>query len=201
MLSQAAARNLGWKIKACLKADCVKRAATTASNVEGCLAVGEYTEAWHYMKGWYCLANPETLAKQTDERIQLYIAVCPPGWVMRFNIDPSNVPDAAQTDTELRAVVGNLRIDRTAGAMGMKAEHLKEWLVDMKCKETEDGVEGVGDRWQLFVALLQAVWQSGSIPTQMTWMIIILLPKGGCDYHGIGLLHPIWKVVEKVMVA
>jgi len=45
MLSQAAARNLGWKIKACLKADCLKRAATTASNVKGCLATGEYIEA------------------------------------------------------------------------------------------------------------------------------------------------------------
>ncbi len=34
----------------------------------------------------------------------------------------------------------------------------------------------------------------------MTWMIIVLLPKGGGDYHGIGLLDPIWKVLEKVMV-
>jgi hypothetical protein len=35
----------------------------------------------------------------------------------------------------------------------------------------------------------------------MTWMIIILLPKGGDDYCGIVLLNPIWKVVEKVMLA
>jgi hypothetical protein len=32
-------------------------------------------------------------------------------------------------------------------------------------------------------------------------MIIVLLPKGGGDYRGTGLLDPIWKVVEKVMVA
>ncbi len=31
-------------------------------------------------------------------------------------------------------------------------------------------------------------------------MIVVLLPKGGGDYRGIGLLNPIWKVVEKVMV-
>jgi hypothetical protein len=42
MLSQAVARNLGRKIKACLKADRLKRAVTTASNVEGCLVAGEY---------------------------------------------------------------------------------------------------------------------------------------------------------------
>jgi hypothetical protein len=35
----------------------------------------------------------------------------------------------------------------------------------------------------------------------MTWMIAVLLPNGGGDYRGIGLLDPIWKVVEKVMVA
>ncbi len=86
MLSQAAARNLGRKIDACLKADHLKRAATTASNVKGCLAAGEYIEVWRHLKGWYRSAEdrapkpcPETLAKQTDERIQLYTAVPPPG--------------------------------------------------------------------------------------------------------------------------
>ncbi len=85
MLSQAAACNLRQKVKACLKADRLKQAATTALNVEGCLAAGEYIEAWCHLKGWYCLAEdrapkpcPETLAKQTDERIQLYTAVPPP---------------------------------------------------------------------------------------------------------------------------
>ena len=33
----------------------------------------------------------------------------------------------------------------------------------------------------------------------MLWMVIVLLPKGGGDYRGIGLLDPIWKVVEVVM--
>jgi len=43
---------------------------------------------------------------------------------MRLNVDPTAIPDAAQTDSELRAVVGKLRNGRAAGAMGMKAEHL-----------------------------------------------------------------------------
>ncbi len=62
-------------------------------------------------------------------------------------------------------------------------------------------MEGIGDRWQSFVALLKAVWQNGSVPTQMTWMIIVLLLKGGGNYCSIGLLNPTWKVIEKVMVA
>ena len=35
---------------------------------------------------------------------------------------------------------------------------------------------------------------------QMSWMVIVLLPKGGGDFQGIGLLDPCWKVVEKLMV-
>jgi hypothetical protein len=35
----------------------------------------------------------------------------------------------------------------------------------------------------------------------MSWMILVLLLKGGGNYRGIGLLDPIWKVVEKVMVS
>ena len=30
----------------------------------------------------------------------------------------------------------------------------------------------------------------------MQWVIIVLLPKDGGNYHGIGLLEPFWKVVE-----
>jgi hypothetical protein len=208
MPSQTVARNLGRKIKVCLKADRLQCATTTALNVKGCLAAGDYIEAWHHLKRWYRSAEvrapkpcPEKLAKQTDERIQLYTAVPPLGWAMRFNVEPSAVPDVAPADSELRAVVGKLRNSRAAGATGMKAKHIKEWLGDMRREEAEDGVEGIGDCWWSFVALLQAVWERGSNPTQMTWMIIVLLPKGGGDYCGIGLLDPIWKVVEKVMVA
>ncbi len=38
------------------------------------------------------------------------------------------------------------------------------------------------------------------MPEQMTWEIIVLLPKGGGNYCGIGLLESCWKVVEKIMV-
>ncbi len=119
---------------------------------------------------------------------------------MRLNVNPSDVPDAAPTDSELRAVVGSLQNGHAAGMTGMKATHLKEWLADVKLEEAEEGVEEIGDCWQTFVQLLQAVRESGTVPTQMMWMIIVLLPKGGGNYRGIGLLDPIWKVVEKVIV-
>ena len=33
----------------------------------------------------------------------------------------------------------------------------------------------------------------------MLWVIIVILPKGGGDYRGIGLLCPFWKAVEILM--
>ncbi len=208
MLSQTVAHGLGWQVKGQLAADRIKRAKNTVSMIEGCLAVGDFVEAWRYLKGWYRLvedrarkACPETLALQTAERVELYTMVPPPGWSMPINVTPIPVPDGTPTDHEIREVMGKLWNGCTAGATGMQAEHLKEWLHDIKHEEAADGVEGAGDRWRLFVALMQATWESGTVSTQMSWMVIVLLPKGGGDYRGIGLLDPMWKVVEKIMVA
>ena len=33
----------------------------------------------------------------------------------------------------------------------------------------------------------------------MSWVVTMLIPKGGGEYWGIGLLEPIWKVLERVM--
>jgi hypothetical protein len=48
--------------------------------------------------------------------------------------------------------------------------------------------------------LIQTIWDQGEISEQMSWMVIVLLPKGGGNFWGIGLLDPCWKVVEKIMV-
>ncbi len=86
MLSQTALYGLVRQIKTQLMADCHLCAANAASNIEGCLTVGEFVEAWRYLKGWYCLAEdralkdcPETLANQTVESVELYTAFTPPG--------------------------------------------------------------------------------------------------------------------------
>jgi hypothetical protein len=81
----------------------------------------------------------------------------------------------------------------------MRAEHLKEWLQGMKSKEDPEmgpNNVGVGDRWRALAWLVQAVWDKCRIPLQLGWFITVLIPKGGRDYWGIGLLQPIWKVIE-----
>ena len=89
--------------------------------------------------------------------------------------------------------------------MGIKVEHLKEWLSEVVDEERADaegsqGIDGKEDKWRMFVKLIQTVWNTGSIPPQMLWMSVVLLPKGGGDYRGIGLLEPFWKAIEILMV-
>ncbi len=59
--------------------------------------------------------------------------------------------------------------------------------------------ESGGDNWGLFVQLVQATWTHGIIPRQLLWSIVVLIPKGGGDFCGIGLLEPYWKVLEWIM--
>ncbi len=64
-------------------------------------------------------------------------------------------------------------------------------------EDTDNVAEG--DNWRILVGLVQAIWTQGKIPQQLTWEFLVLLPKGGGDYRGIGLLEPLWKVVECIM--
>jgi hypothetical protein len=83
----------------------------------------------------------------------------------------------------------------------MRAEHVKAWLWGIMAEEDlkGQGNEGKGANWELFVQLIQAVWTHGIIPRQMLWSIVVLIPNGKGDYCGIGLLEPIWKVLEQIM--
>ncbi len=75
------------------------------------------------------------------------------------------------------------------------------WLLDAVRKEEEQSNIGLGHKWRVFIKMMQAIWEHGSVPEQMRWEIIVILPKGGGDNRGIGLLERFWKVVEKIMVA
>jgi hypothetical protein len=84
----------------------------------------------------------------------------------------------------------------------MHAEDIKQWLRGITLEEDpEKGPDNVGegDNWHLLVSLIQAIWTQGEILQQLTWVIVVLLLKGGGDYRGIGLLELLWKVVERIL--
>ncbi len=136
----------------------------------------------------------------TSERVDLYARRESPGNPLPINVTPVKINDDVPSDGKLREVVGKLTNSQAAGASGMRAEHIKEWLHDVRWEEDpEGGAEGTGDSWRLFVRLVQAAWAHGVIPHQLLWSIVVLIPKGGGDYCGIGLLEPIRKCIECVV--
>ncbi len=84
----------------------------------------------------------------------------------------------------------------------MCTEDIKQWLrgitLEEDLKKGPNNI-GEGDNWCLLIGLIQAIWTQSKILQQLTWVIVVLLPKGGGDYRGIGLLEPLWKVVKRIM--
>ena len=82
--------------------------------------------------------------------------------------------------------------------LGIRVEHMKQRLRDAM-KEEEKGMEGLGKCWQVFVKLIQKIWDRGKIPQQISWMMVVLIPQVGGDYQDIGLLETFWKTIEILM--
>ncbi len=182
--------------------------AAVGATVEAELAGGNVQEAFRHLKGWYRAATEmqakpcyHTMERQMLEWVDLYARRESPGNPLPINVTPVVINDDVPTDGELRHVAGELTNGRAVGASGMCAKHVKEWLHGMRWEEDLEGhgVNGAGDNWCLFVQLVQAAWAHGTIPCQLLWIIVVLIPKGGGDYHGIGLLEPVWKCIERVI--
>ena len=104
-------------------------------------------------------------------------------------MEPSTIKDDTPTDDELRKVVRGMSNGRSGSTSRIRAEHLKEWLRGIVAEEkqadeqatTHQGIgdSGSGDNWRLFVKLIQTIWDTGDVPQQMLWMIVVLIPKGG----------------------
>jgi hypothetical protein len=114
----------------------------------------------------------------------------------------TEIRDDTPEEKEIRVAVAELTNGRSAGVSRMRAEHLKGWLKGAKLEEdpkTGPANVGAGEDWEALVKLVQAVWDKGKIPTQLGWVVTVLIPKGGGDYCGIGLFETIWKVIERVI--
>lgn len=198
------------QINASFRRDRERRAEKAAEDIEYWLNSPELPEnlkeCWDIARGWYRSASDRaakpcylSMVEQTDERRELYEERASDGDHIPINVDPFDIDDATPTDEELRRIVRErLKRGRAGGSTKIRAEHILEWLDGVELEESDDyqGPIGPGDSWRLFVELIQVIWETGRIPTQMLWVVIVLIPKGSGGYRGIGLLDPLWKVVE-----
>jgi hypothetical protein len=134
-LCKTGGRCFNHQIGVSLQKDRTDQTAAIGATVEAELAGGNFQEAFPHLKGWY-RAGTETQAKpcyytmecQTLERVDLYARRKSPGDPLPINVTPVVINDNVLTDGELRQVASKLTNGQAAGASGMHAKQVKEWL-------------------------------------------------------------------------
>jgi hypothetical protein len=201
---QAAIRRLTRRIQASLQADRKLRVEKAGDNVEALLQKEppDLQGAWNALKGWYRVAGDrapppswDTLEKVTAEREDLYRKETPPGESIPIMVEPVAVSDEIPAMEEIAEAVKKLRNNRSGGPSGIRGEHLKGWLARAHLEE------GDSSNWLRLVELVQLAFRTGELPDQMAWSVMVLLPKGGGDYRGIGLVEVIWKLIASIINA
>ena len=208
-IRQTAARRMKREVHVALKEDKRRLTAEVGEKIVSELGEGNMQEAFRHLKGWYRMASEaqarpchQTMKRQTDERVELYAKRDAYGADFPTSGTPFEIDDYPPSEEELRTAVSQLSHGRCGGASGIRAEHIKAWLRGAKKEEDlENGAThiGAGKSWREFVEICTSVWATGNIPQQLCWVVTVLIPKGGGEYRGIGLLEPIWKVMERVM--
>jgi hypothetical protein len=196
-IRQAAARWMKREVQAALKADKSRLTAEAGESIVSELSQGNVQEAFQHLKGWYRTASEtqarpchQTMERQTDERVELYAERAAYGTgFFPANETPFMIADVPLSEGNLWTAVSQLSHGQCRGASGVCVEHIKAWL--RGAKKEEDPVNGanhtgVGKSWSEFVELCTSVWATGTIPQQMSWVVMVSIPKGGGKYRGIG---------------
>ncbi len=141
-LCQMGARRLHRQIGKSLRTDRADRTLSVRTLIESKFTMGNVHEAFPHLKGRYRAASEtqakpcrQTMDRQTAKRVDLYTRRQSLGEPLPINIDPVDINNATPSDGELRVAVGELTNGRAAGASGMRAEHVKAWLSDMRREE------------------------------------------------------------------
>ena len=109
-------------------------------------------------------------------------------------VQPAVVPDGTPIKEETEAAVQSIHVGRAGRTSGMRAEHLKMWLIEATREKNLDKA-----RWEGLVSMAQLNFQEGIISAELIWTTMILLPKGKGEYRGISLVEVIWKMISTII--
>ena len=139
--------------------------------------------------------------------MELYNYVPLPGSNIPISVEPFPVDDSVPTKDDIEWAVKRLHNHRSGRPSGMWAEHLEIWLAaarkaakdkttageeTTKSKYSTESVESTAPtevaNWDRVVDLVHTVFREGRLAEEVTWQAVVLIPKGGNYYWGIGLV-------------
>jgi len=132
----------------------------------------------------------------TDEYKSLYRATLTPGNPIDTHIAPQPINDELPEYDEIAAAVRRLKNGKAPGPSGMRAEHLK---VLLHRAEKENATDGDRQGWEQLCNTIRHIFETGTIPQEITWSTLVLIPKTSGGYRGIGLLEVIWKICSSII--
>jgi hypothetical protein len=100
-----------------------------------------------------------TMECQTSERVGSYARRGSPGYPLPINVERIEINEDFPSDGKIWLAAGKLSNGQVAGASGMRAKHVKEWIQGIKREEDPTGQGGIcgnEDNWHLFLHLIQA---------------------------------------------
>jgi exonuclease III len=119
----------------------------------------------------------------------------PPGAEIPTLVAPFAIDDSVPSAEEIAKAIPRLKNDKAPGPTGMRAEHVKAWLQEA----TRDDDSRDTTKWDLYCSLITHIFETGNVPTELQWSILVLLPKGDGGVRGIGLLELAWKHIEAII--
>ena len=203
-----ALRSLKVLVRRSFRKDRRNRAKVAALEAQQYLAGGEIRKAFGAIKGWYRDAGPrpakpsrEDINATRREYIKLYTPQDPVGDPIPIHAEPVVINDDAPTEDEVVEAVHKLSTNKAAGATGLKAEDLKEWL--KKARPTDPEQEPDPDSvelWEKVLEIVRLAFVEGVMPKQFAEGIFVLIPKSDAgEYRGIALLEIMYKVVSSIV--
>ena len=98
-------------------------------------------------------------------------------------------------EEDISEAVLRLRLHRTRGQSGMRAEHLRMWF----CVETQEKDPELRN-WEKVVAIIQVEFREGELVESCSCQTVVMISKGvGTNFRGIGLVEVLWKVISGII--
>jgi hypothetical protein len=194
-------KRLKRKIHIGIRIDRKKRTKDVRQSIKVLLGQHNLRGVWRTLKTRYLHASGRTtkppkidLTELQTEYGVLFANQPSTGYPIPVLVSPFYVNDMTPTDKEIGAAVRGLHSRNSPGPSGMRPDDLKEWWDTAWRDKDPDTTE-----WEKLVELVQHIFETGNLPLELKWSLLVAITKGSGGFRAIGLLEITWKLISSII--